>query len=62
MQCELCKEREATVHLTQVMDGAIKKLHLCEDCAAKSGVDVNGPLSISDILLGLGVAKEASDA
>ncbi len=58
MQCELCKEREATVHLTQVIDGAIKKLHLCEDCAAKSGVDVNGPLSISDILLGLGVAKE----
>ena len=60
MQCELCKEREATVHLTQVIDGAIKKLHLCEDCAAKSGVDVNGPLSISDILLGLGVAKEPS--
>ena len=58
MQCELCKEREATVHLTQVIEGAIKKLHLCEDCAAKSGVDVHGPLSISDILLGLGVAKE----
>ena len=58
MICELCQEREATVHLTQVLDGAVKKLHLCEDCAAKSGVDVHGPLSISDILLGLGMAKE----
>lgn len=58
MQCEVCKENAATVHLTQVIDGTIKKLHLCEACAAKSGVDVQGPLSISDILLGLGVAKE----
>jgi protein arginine kinase activator len=61
MLCEVCKEREATVHLTQVVDGAIKKLHLCEDCAAKSGFDVQGPLSITDILLGMGVQK-ASEA
>lgn len=57
MICEICKEREATVHLTQVMDGSIKKMHLCEDCAAKSGVDTQGPLSITDILLGMGVEK-----
>jgi protein arginine kinase activator len=62
MLCELCKEREASVHLTQVIDGSIKKLHLCEECAAKSGVDLQGPLSISDILLGLGVQKEPAGA
>jgi protein arginine kinase activator len=55
MNCELCKEREATVHLTQVIDGSIKKLHLCEECAAKSGIDVHGPISITDILLGMGI-------
>lgn len=60
MLCEVCKEREATVHLTQVVDGAIKKLHLCEECAAKSGFDVHGPVSITDILLGMGVQKETS--
>lgn len=59
MLCESCKEREATVHLTQVVDGAIKKLHLCEDCAAKSGIDLQGPISITDILLGMGVSKPA---
>lgn len=59
MLCESCKEREATVHLTQVVDGVIKKLHLCEECAAKSGLDVQGPLSITDILLGMGIQKPA---
>jgi protein arginine kinase activator len=58
MICEVCKEKEATVHLTQVIDGAIKKLHLCEECAGKSGFDVHGPISITDILLGMGVPKE----
>lgn len=58
MLCERCKEKEATVHLTQVIDGAIKKLHLCEECATKSGFDVQGPISITDILLGMGVQKE----
>ncbi len=54
MLCEKCKEKEATIHLTQVMDGAVKKVHLCEECAASSGFDVQGPSSITDILLGIG--------
>ena len=54
MICESCHEREATVHLTQVIDGEVKKVHLCEECAAKSGFDIHGPLSIQDILLGMG--------
>lgn len=59
MLCESCKEQDATVHLTQVIDGAIKKLHLCEACAAKSGIDIHSPLSITDILLGMGIQKPA---
>jgi protein arginine kinase activator len=54
MLCESCKEREATVHLTQVVEGTVTKVHLCEDCAAKSGLDVQSPMSITDILLGMG--------
>jgi protein arginine kinase activator len=54
MICEACHEKEATVHLTQVAGGAVKKVHLCEECAAKSGFDIHGPLSIQDILLGMG--------
>jgi len=61
MTCEICKEREASVHLTQVIDGKVKKMHLCEQCASKSGIDVDGPLSITDILLGMGVPKQAAE-
>jgi protein arginine kinase activator len=58
MFCELCKTAEATVHLTQVVDGSIKKLHLCEACAQQNGFDLQGPISITDILLGMGGKRE----
>lgn len=56
MKCNQC-DNEATVHLTQVVEGEVKKVHLCETCAAESGLDVQGPVSITDILLGMGVEK-----
>ncbi len=62
MLCESCNEKEATVHLTQVLDGSVKKVHLCEDCAAKSGFDVHGPVSITDILMGLGQTPSATES
>lgn len=58
MLCESCKQREATVHLTQVVDDSVKKVHLCEECAAQKGLDVHGPVSISDLLMGLGKVVE----
>jgi len=54
MKCEYCHVNEATIHLTQVVDGKIKKLNLCEECAKKSGIDLTAPISITDVLLGLG--------
>ena len=53
MQCEMCKEHEATVHLTQVVGSEVKKVNLCEGCAAKSGLDIKGTISITDLLMGL---------
>jgi protein arginine kinase activator len=61
MLCESCNEHEATVHLTQVADGSVKKVHLCEECAAKSGFDIHGPMSITDILLGMGAAAPGTE-
>lgn len=54
MKCECCHEAEATIHLTQVIDGKVKKLNLCQVCAQKNGIDLNSPISITDVLLGLG--------
>ncbi len=53
MVCEQCGKKPATVHLTQVIDGEVKKLHLCESCAASTGFDLPGNLSVTDILLGI---------
>lgn len=39
MQCDQCKEREAVVHLTQIVEEAVTTQHLCEKCAAERGVE-----------------------
>lgn len=39
MLCEHCKERDAVVHLTRIVDNAVTQLHLCEKCAAEKGVE-----------------------
>ena len=51
MLCENCHEKEATVHLTQIVDGKVAKFHLCEACAEKKGVDVHGqPMDLGGVL------------
>lgn len=35
MLCQDCKKREATVHLTQVINNETVELHLCGECADK---------------------------
>jgi protein arginine kinase activator len=55
MKCDRC-DNEATVHLTQVVNGKMKKLHLCDDCSTEMGVGQGG-FNMSDILLGKGVAQ-----
>jgi protein arginine kinase activator len=37
--CDSCRERDAVVHLTQIVANAVTQLHLCEKCAAERGVE-----------------------
>jgi protein arginine kinase activator len=39
MLCDQCKERDAVVHLTQIVDAEVTQLHLCEKCAAAKGIE-----------------------
>lgn len=55
MKCDRC-DNDASVHLTQVVNGKMKKLHLCESCSGEMGVGQGG-FNMSDILLGKGVAQ-----
>lgn len=39
MVCDQCRERDAIVHLTQIVDQAMSQVHLCEKCAAERGIE-----------------------
>lgn len=54
MQCERCKEAKATVFLTQVINGVMHKVDLCEKCAKEMGVSENSAFSLADLLLQMG--------
>ncbi|MEA5085481.1 MAG: UvrB/UvrC motif-containing protein [Lachnospiraceae bacterium] len=34
MLCEKCKKNQATIHMTQVINGDVKEIYLCPECAA----------------------------
>lgn len=58
MLCDVCKKVDATVHLTQILDGKVMKVDLCEVCAKSKGVQEAAAFSLSDLLVGLGAADE----
>jgi protein arginine kinase activator len=62
MLCSICKQREATVHLTQIDGGKMQKVDLCEDCAKTKGVNDPTGFSLADLLLGLGASQEIEQA
>ena len=63
MQCSICKEKPATVHLTQIVGDKMQKLDLCDDCAKAKGINdaTNFPWG-ADLMLGLGAAQEIEQA
>ena len=42
MSCDQCHERDAVIHLTQIVEDKVSTLHLCERCAAEKGVESAG--------------------
>ena len=53
MVCELCKQSQATVHLTEIVNDQMTELHLCEACANQKGAQVESQFGLSDLLSGL---------
>jgi protein arginine kinase activator len=62
MLCCVCKQKEATVHLTQIAGEKMHKVDLCEECAKDKGVNDPAAFSLADMLLGLGVSQEMEEA
>ncbi len=53
MQCDICGKKEATVHLTEIVNDKVTKLHLCEDCAKDKGTEMEEHFGLGDLLAGL---------
>lgn len=58
MKCQACGANAATVHLTQVLEGKVREIHLCESCAEQGGVNLQNALSLSELLLKIGNSEE----
>lgn len=50
MKCDFC-DSKATVFLTQLIEGQMKKVCLCDDCAKERGVTDPTGFSLADLLL-----------
>ncbi len=54
MKCDFC-DSKATVFLTQLVEGQMKKVCLCDSCAKERGVTDPTGFSLADLLMGGGV-------
>lgn len=58
MLCDICKKNDATIHLTQIVEGKMLKVDLCETCSKAKGIQETAGFSLADLLVGLGSAEE----
>ena len=62
MECQNCHEREAVIHLTQIVNDDVTKLHLCEVCAEAKGIQTEASMAkfpLSEFLAQMGTGGVA---
>ena len=50
MLCEACKERSATIHLTEVNNGQRCETHLCSQCAQQQGLSIKSQIPLNELM------------
>ncbi|HCS74594.1 MAG TPA: hypothetical protein DIW17_12065 [Clostridiales bacterium] len=65
MLCQECKQKQATVHMTKIINHKKTESHLCEDCARSHEDFIQGPsFSLNDLIFGfmdMGHSQKASE-
>ncbi len=62
MICDACKQQQATVHLTEIVNDQMTELHLCEACANQKGAQVESHFGLADLLAGLADVGKMAEA
>jgi len=57
MLCDVCKTEASSVFLTQIVDGKMQKVNMCEACSKEKGVTDPTGFALADLLLGMGNAQ-----
>ena len=57
MMGDVCQTETASVFLTQIVDGNMQKVNLCEVCSKEKGVTDPTGFALADLLLGMGAAQ-----
>ena len=50
MLCQACKERTATIHLTEINDGQRSETHLCQECARQQGLSIKTKIPLDELM------------
>jgi len=58
MLCDVCKTQTASVFLTQIVEGKIQKVNLCDSCSKEKGVTDPTGFALADMLYGMGAAQQ----
>ncbi|HTL46750.1 MAG TPA: UvrB/UvrC motif-containing protein [Verrucomicrobiae bacterium] len=53
MNCNICGNNEATLHLTEIVNDHMVEVHLCENCAQEKGSDFKTHFNVGELLTGL---------
>lgn len=59
MLCQICKENNATIHLTEIEQGQRTETHLCQQCAQKQGLAVQSQVPLNELLSNLLAAAKS---
>ncbi len=58
MLCDICKKSDATVHLTQIIEGKIIKVEMCEACSKTKGMQDAIGFSLGELAGAVGAASD----
>lgn len=58
MLCDVCQTKDANVFFTQIINGQVQKVNLCEECSKQKGVTDPTGFALAELLLGMGKSEE----
>lgn len=59
MKCEICKQKSAETPIKQVVDGQVKELFVCAECARHTDSEMTPAMPLADLLFSVGFEHTA---